>query len=142
MVGTIGVALTVGIRQAGALLSLLVLPLYVPALIFGSHAVIAAANQQPYQGQLLWLAALLALVGTVNIPIIHYSVVWWNTLHQPASIAKFAAPSIHISMLIPLLCMAAAFMLFYLYVLLINARSELLEQEKRSQWVRQLVASA
>ena len=76
MVGTIGVALTVGIRQAGALLSLLVLPLYVPALIFGSHAVIAAANQQPYQGQLLWLAALLALVGTVNIPIIHYSVVW------------------------------------------------------------------
>ena len=65
MVGTIGVALTVGIRQAGALLSLLALPLYVPALVFGSHAVMAAANQQPYQGQLLWLAALLTLAATL-----------------------------------------------------------------------------
>lgn len=65
MVGTIGVALTIGIRQAGALLSLLVLPLYVPVLIFGSHAVTAAANQQPYQGQLLWLGALLALAATL-----------------------------------------------------------------------------
>ena len=73
MVGTIGVALTVGIRQAGALLSLLVLPLYVPALIFGSHAVIAAANQQPYQGQLLWLAALLALATTLSPFVIGFA---------------------------------------------------------------------
>ncbi len=86
--------------------------------------------------------ALLAIVGVVNIPIIHYSVVWWNTLHQPASIARFAAPSIHITMLIPLLCMVAAFLFFYLCVLLINSRSELLEQEKRSQWVKQLVTPA
>lgn len=108
-------------------------------LYLGYIGLIAAIDDRRMAGK---AAALLALVGAVNIPIIHYSVVWWNTLHQPASIAKFAAPSIHISMLIPLLCMAAAFLCFYLYVLLINARSELLEQEKRSQWVKQLVMSA
>ena len=61
MVGAIGVSLTIGLRQAGALLSLLVLPLYVPVLIFGSNAVISAANDLPYNGQLLWLAALLVM---------------------------------------------------------------------------------
>jgi len=84
--------------------------------------------------------AILALVGVVNIPIIHYSVVWWNTLHQPASVSKFDDPSIHLSMLIPLLSMALAFKLFYLCIVLINSRSELLEQEKRNQWVKKLVA--
>ncbi|MCG8378195.1 MAG: heme ABC transporter permease [Proteobacteria bacterium] len=87
-------------------------------------------------------ASILALVGVINIPIIHYSVVWWNTLHQPASISKFDNPSIHIDMLIPLLCMALAFKLFYLCILLINSRSELLEQEKRTQWVKELVTSS
>lgn len=84
--------------------------------------------------------AILALVGVANIPIIHYSVVWWNTLHQPASVSKFDDPSIHLSMLVPLLSMALAFKLFYLCIVLINSRSELLEQEKRSQWVKKLVA--
>ena len=87
-------------------------------------------------------ASILALVGVVNIPIIHYSVVWWNTLHQPASVSKFDNPSIETSMLVPLLCMALAFKLFYVCVLLINARSEVLEQEKRSQWVKELVQSS
>ena len=73
MVGTIGVALTIGIRQAGALLSLLVLPLYIPVLIFGSHAVTAAANQQPYHGQLLWLAGLLALATTLSPFVIGFA---------------------------------------------------------------------
>ena len=52
--------------------------------------------------------AVLVLVGVVNIPIIKYSVEWWSTLHQPASISKLDAPSIHIDMLIPLLLMAIA----------------------------------
>ena len=86
-------------------------------------------------------AGILALVGAINIPIIHYSVVWWNTLHQPASVSKFDNPSIELSMLIPLLSMAIAFKLFYLFIVLINSRSELLEQEKRSQWVKELVMS-
>jgi heme exporter protein C len=86
-------------------------------------------------------AGILALVGAINIPVIHYSVVWWNTLHQPASVSKFDNPSIELSMLIPLLSMALAFKLFYVFILLINSRTELLEQEKRSQWVRELVSA-
>lgn len=87
-------------------------------------------------------AGILALVGAINIPIIHYSVVWWNTLHQAPSVSKFDNPSIEMNMLVPLLCMALAFKLFYLCILLINSRSELLEQEKRSQWVKELVTSS
>ncbi len=84
-------------------------------------------------------SSILALVGAINIPIIHYSVTWWNTLHQSASISKLGIPSIHISMLVPLLCMAMAFNLFYLWTLLINSRREILEQEKHSQWVKELM---
>jgi len=80
--------------------------------------------------------AILLLVGVINIPIIHYSVEWWYTLHQPATITKFDKPSIHVSMLIPLLIMAIAFKLFYVATLLIRARNELLLREQRSDWVR------
>lgn len=73
MVGAIGVALTIGLKQAGALLSLLVLPLYVPVLIFGSNAVISAANDLPYNGQLLWLAALLVLATTLSPFVINFA---------------------------------------------------------------------
>jgi len=84
-------------------------------------------------------SAVLALVGVVNIPIIHYSVVWWNTLHQGATVTKFDAPSIHWSMLVPLLLMAVAFKLYYLLVLLLRARNEVLERERSSAWVRELL---
>jgi heme exporter protein C len=83
--------------------------------------------------------AILALVGVVNIPIIHYSVEWWNTLHQGPTITKFDAPSIHLSMLIPLLLMAAAFKLYYATVLLMRARVEVLERERNNSWVQELV---
>ena len=83
--------------------------------------------------------AILALVGVVNIPIIHYSVEWWNTLHQPATITKFDKPSMHASMLVPLLVMALAFKLFYAAVVLMRARCEVLERERNSRWVQTLV---
>ena len=86
-------------------------------------------------------AAILLLVGVVNIPIIHYSVDWWYTLHQPATITKFDAPSIHPSMLIPLLIMAVAFKVFYITVLLSRARAEILDRERRTHWVQDLVRS-
>ena len=63
-------------------------------------------------------------------------------MHQAPSVSKFDNPSIEINMLVPLLCMAIAFKLFYLCILLINSRSELLEQEKRSNWVKELVTSS
>jgi heme exporter protein C len=84
-------------------------------------------------------AAIVAMVGVVNIPIIHYSVEWWNTLHQPATITKLDKPSIDSSMLIPLLIMALAFKVFYGVTLLMRARCELLQRERNSSWVRELV---
>jgi heme exporter protein C len=83
--------------------------------------------------------AILAIVGVVNIPIIHYSVEWWNTLHQGPTVTKFGAPSIDLRMLIPLLLMAVAFKLFYVVVVLMRARVEVLERERNAQWVRELV---
>ncbi|MET0065230.1 MAG: heme ABC transporter permease [Candidatus Thiodiazotropha sp.] len=83
--------------------------------------------------------AILALVGVVNIPIIHYSVEWWNTLHQPASITKFDKPSMDASMLIPLLVMAISFKLYYGAVVLMRARAEIVERERNSRWVQEMV---
>ncbi len=85
-------------------------------------------------------AGILALVGVVNIPIIHFSVEWWNTLHQPASISKLDTPSIHKSMLIPLLMMAVGFKLFYLVNMMSRARSSILERESNASWVRERLA--
>lgn len=85
-------------------------------------------------------AAILALVGVVDLPIIHYSVEWWNTLHQGPTVTKFDAPSIHWSMLVPLLIMAVAFMTYYATLLLIRTRAELLERERNNGWVRQVLS--
>ncbi|WP_368413313.1 heme ABC transporter permease, partial [Dongia sp.] len=78
-------------------------------------------------------AAVLALVGLINLPIIKYSVDWWNTLHQPASIARMDGPSIDPSMLWPLFTMAAAFHVFLLAVLIERMRTLLLEAKLRNQ---------
>ena len=83
--------------------------------------------------------AVLALVGVVNIPVIHYSVIWWNTLHQGPTISKLSAPSIHISMLMPLLIMLAAYMFYFLTVLCVRSRHDLLVLEKNSSWVRDML---
>jgi heme exporter protein C len=83
--------------------------------------------------------ALLALVGFVNVPIVHYSVEWWNTLHQGPTIAKFGKPSMDTSMLWPLLSMALGFMSFYGYVLAQRVQNELLWRERGNPWVRAVV---
>ena len=82
--------------------------------------------------------AILAIVGVVNVPIIHYSVEWWNSLHQGASIMKFDKPSIHWSMLIPLILMALAFQFYYASTLFQSCRGELLKRERNSKWVAEL----
>ena len=88
------------------------------------------------------VAGLFAVVGLVNIPIIHYSVEWWNTLHQGATVTKFDAPSIHPSMLAPLLLMALAFKAYYATVVLLRVRGMVLEREAGSAWVRELRGEA
>jgi heme exporter protein C len=83
--------------------------------------------------------SILALAGVVNIPIIHYSVEWWNTLHQGPTVSKLDKPSIHVSMLIPLLIMLLAFKTYYLLAVLQAAKLELLKRETGSQWVKNLL---
>lgn len=84
-------------------------------------------------------AAILALVGVVNIPIIHFSVEWWNTLHQPASVGRIGAPTIHLSILAPLLVMAAGFTAYFFTVVLLRMRYRILEREKHTTWVAQVL---
>ena len=74
-------------------------------------------------------ASVLALVGVVNLPIIKFSVDWWNTLHQPASVMRLGGPTIDISMLLPLLVMAAGFLLLFLTLLLLGMRAALNEHK-------------
>jgi heme exporter protein C len=77
-------------------------------------------------------AAVLALVGAINLPIIKFSVDWWNTLHQPASVFRIGGPAIDRSMLIPLLLMASAFTLLFATVHLAAMRNEILRRRVRS----------
>jgi heme exporter protein C len=72
---------------------------------------------------------VLALVGVVNLPIIKFSVDWWNTLHQPASVMRLGGPHIDPSMLAPLLVMAAGFLLLFLTLLLLGMRAALNERK-------------
>ena len=83
-------------------------------------------------------SAVLALVGAVNLPIIKFSVDWWNTLHQPASVIKMGGPSIHPDMLWPLLIMAVAFKTYYVWVLLVRIRQELTANKVRILRMRQV----
>jgi len=76
-------------------------------------------------------AAVLALVGSINIPIIHYSVEWWNTMHQPASVLRMDGPAIHPSMLVPLLIMALGFTAFFAALVLLRMRTEILRRRLR-----------
>lgn len=75
------------------------------------------------------ISAALAIVGFVNIPIIKFSVDWWNTLHQPASISKLSSPSIDISMMVPLFIMTLATFLFLVTVFFIRLRIEILDNK-------------
>ena len=77
-------------------------------------------------------AAILALVGAVNVPIIHYSVVWWNTLHQPASVFRIGGPSIDPALLTPLFVMAIAFTLLFVLLHLMAMRAEILRRRVRA----------
>lgn len=87
-------------------------------------------------------AAILALAGLVNLPIIHFSVEWWNTLHQGASVTKFGRPSMDVRMLIPLLIMFAAFNLYFLSAMLNRACCELLKRERGTRWAAEVAEAA
>jgi heme exporter protein C len=85
-------------------------------------------------------AAVLAIVGVVNVPIIYFSVKWWNTLHQGASVSLTAAPSMAATMLWGMLIMALAFWMYSIAAALARVRSIILERERQSDWVHQYMS--
>ncbi|MEO0034772.1 MAG: hypothetical protein RLZZ501_795 [Pseudomonadota bacterium] len=108
-------------------------------LYFGYIALVDAFDD-PERGAKA--GAILALVGAVNIPVIKFSVDWWNTLHQPASVVKIGGPAIDPSMLLPLLLMAFGFKAYWVTVLLLRGRAEIAAQKIRVLRLARVQAAA
>jgi heme exporter protein C len=108
-------------------------------LYFGYMALRSAYDDQQRADR---ASAILALVGVVNVPIIHYSVVWWNTLHQAASVSKMARPSIAPEMLVPLILMFFGFNILFGAVLLTRVRGEVLLRERSADWIRAVLSKS
>src|SRR5690554_6520510 len=83
--------------------------------------------------------AVLAIVGVVNIPIIKYSVDWWNTLHQPATFKITEKPAMPVEMWLPLLLMVLGFYALFTVSLLMRMRLEVLRREHKTRWVREVL---
>jgi len=106
-------------------------------LLFLYFGFIALSNafEDPRRGDRA--AALLALIGLVNLPIIYFSVHWWNTLHQGSTV-KLTGTSMHVAMLTGMLLMVFAFWTYSIGAALTRVRSIILERERRTRWVRAL----
>ncbi len=96
------------------------------------------ASMAPYQERTKTACAWLAIVGAVNLPIIKFSVDWWNTLHQPASILRSGGPSIHSSMLVPLILMILSFAFLFIALLLVRAETALKQQKLRRLQIQKI----
>lgn len=99
-------------------------------LLFLYMGVIALRASIPVPQRSSSASSILALIGLVNIPVIHYSVYWWNTLHQKSTLLKFAKPEIATEMLYPLLSAMIAFLLYYVALLLMKVRLDLMQKGK------------
>jgi heme exporter protein C len=84
-------------------------------------------------------AAVLAIVGVVNIPIIHYSVYWWNSLHQKATITRMGKPLLDEDMKVALYSMIAAVFLYCVWVGLLRIRAEILDRDRSRRWVQETI---
>lgn len=87
-------------------------------------------------------SAVLAIVGAVNVPIVHYSVIWWNSLHQAPSVLRVNGPSMPLAMLAPLLVSFLGFTCYFFAVMLVRARAEVLRRERGGDWIREAVAGS
>jgi heme exporter protein C len=85
-------------------------------------------------------SAVLAIIGVVNLPIIRYSVEWWNSIHQAPSVMKMERPSMPFDMLAPLLMMLLGFTLLFAAVMLVRMRAEVLRRERGASWVKEVVS--
>lgn len=103
-------------------------------LYFGYMALWQAIEDQTKAAR---ATAILALIGFVNVPVIKFSVDWWNTLHQPASVLTLAGPKIHADILWPLLLMAVGFTAFYIFMLSLRVEAEFIARKARALRLRQ-----
>ena len=103
-------------------------------LIYMGHITLVRSFEDEYKGARA--GAILTLIGAFNLPIIKFSVDWWNTLHQPASVIKLDGPTIHIDMMIPLILMALGFLFFYFSFLLINVQTELNNRKLKKLFIQ------
>jgi heme exporter protein C len=108
-------------------------------LLFLYIGVIAIQNAFEYSAQAAKAAAILALVGVVNLPIIKYSVEWWNTLHQGATFKLTEKPSMPPEMWMPLLVSIIGLYAFFTWLVIWRTRHHILHRESRQRWVRELV---
>ena len=107
-------------------------------LLFLYIGVIVLYSSFADKRQAIKITSLLSIIGLINIPIIHYSVEWWNTLHQGPTVTKFDKPSAHITMLLPLLYMFIVFNLYFLAVMIQRIRLGIYIREKNSKWMEDL----
>lgn len=107
-------------------------------LLFLYLGVIALRTAMPDRDTAARASALLLIVGVINIPVIHYSVYWWNTLHQGATIKLLSPSLIAPVMLYPLFAMIMAFVCYYIAVMLQRSRCEILLRERKSSWVHEM----
>ena len=105
-------------------------------LLFLYFGIIALGQAISNRDSAAKACAVLSIVGVVNIPIIKYSVEWWNTLHQPATFTVTEKPAMPVEMWLPLLIMVLGFYCFFAVVLLMRMRLEVLRRESRSSWVK------
>lgn len=108
-------------------------------LLFLYGAILAVGHAYQSTGQSDKMMAILTLVGLVDLPVIHYSVYWWNSLHQGATLSLAAKPKIDSSMLYPLLLTLLGFSLYCVLLIVLKARHTLLWRERRQRWVRALL---
>ena len=104
--------------------------------LYLGHIALTNAFDDPTRGARS--AAVLALVGFVNVPIIKFSVDWWNNLHQQASVFRAGGPTIDTSMLVPLLLMGVGFTAYYAALLIVRVRSEVIERKLRAARMAQI----
>lgn len=88
------------------------------------------------------VSAILAVVGVANVPVIHFSVEWWNSLHQGPTITRIDSPGMTTDMLIPFLIMVFGFTTAFYWLLLNRLRAEIVERERDTRWIRDLVAGS
>ena len=85
------------------------------------------------------LSSILILIGAINIPIIHFSVEWWTSLHQGSTLLKSGGPAIATSMLYPLLAMIFGLTIYFGGLLLIRVKAEVLSREKNARWIKDII---